>query len=237
MPRVAGKRSYKGRRYAPYKNRRVVRIPRVSNFNPMLSARSALSGFPTTLRTKLKYHEAIALSSVAGTVSGNVFRAEALFDPNETGTGHQPMFFDSFAAVYNRYVVRGARIKVTFNPTTETAATSMWVVGIVGQSTNTIQSDPNVLCEQGHSVWADVNGRNGGPNQKTLYLNYTPEKHLNLSYLDNDVGALVTSNPAVSYKFIIYGADRQSSGTTNMVAEVEIVYDCEFSDVITNAGS
>lgn len=195
------------------------------------------SGFPTTLRTKLRYHEDIGFSSVSGAVSGNVMRANSLFDPNETGVGHQPLYFDQFSAVYNRYQVYAATITVVFSPVTETAATSDWLVGIVGQSTNTVGAVPSTLCEQGHAKWAVINGRNGGPNQKTLTLTYTPESCLALTNKDTDVGALISANPDQSYKFLVWCADMQASGTTSLIGSVDITYDVVFSDRITVAAS
>lgn len=239
MPRTAAKKSYRGRRYTPYvkRTKRTSSYSRPASMNRHLSVPRGITGFPSSLVTKLRYHEGMTFPSAAGVVSTNIFRANSLFDTNETGTGHQPMFFDQLTAVYARYVVKRSTIKVTFNPVTETAATSMWVAGIVGQSSGTLSSDPNINCEQAHSVWTDINGRNGGPNQKTLYLTYTPESCLNLTYKDTDAGALTNANPDQTYKFVVWTADRQATGTTNLVAEVEIIFEVEFSDTVFNGGS
>lgn len=238
MPRVSGKKSYSGRRYSPYaKRRKTASYARATNVTRNLSVPRGIVGFPSSLQTKLRYHEGMTFASAAGVVSQNVFRANSLFDPNETGTGHQPMFFDQFAQVYARYVVKRSTIKVTFNPVTETASTSMWMIGIIGQSSGTISADPNVNCEQAHSKWAAINGRDGGPNQKTLTMTFTPESCLNLTSKDTDTGALCNANPDQTYKFVVWTADRQATGTTNLVGEIEILFDVEFSDTIYNAGS
>lgn len=235
MPRVSSKKSYRGRRYAPYKRRS--RNSAALSVRPSMPFTRNLSGFPLTIRATLKYHQGLVFQSVSGSVSKNAFRANGMFDPDETGTGHQPMGFDQLAGIYARYKVVSSRIKVTFSPVSETAATSDWVCGVIGQSGTTIDAGVDVNCEQPHSTWSVINGRLGGPNQKTLYLTYSPEKHLGLTNNDADVGATVSADPGVSYKYMCWCADRQSTGTTNMNAEVEISYDVIFHEPVFNAGS
>lgn len=207
------------------------------SINRGLSFVNGISGFPDSLRTTLKYHQDIGISSASGAVAGNTFRANSLYDPDETGTGHQPMYFDQLAAVYGRYQVVASTIRVCFTPVTETAGTSDWLFGIVGQSTNGLSSNPNTLCEAGHSCYKVVNGRVGGPNQCTLYLKYTPEACLGVTHKDTDVGALVSTNPDQSYKLIPWGADMSASGTTNAVASVDITFDVVFSLRVPTSGS
>lgn len=218
-----------------YGNRALKSKP--TSINRGLSIANGISGFPDSIRTTLKYHQDIGITSASGVVNGNTFRANSCFDPDETGTGHQPMYFDQLAAVYGRYQVVSSYIRVTFTPITETAGTSNWLFGIVGQNSNGLSSNPNTLCEGGHSKYKVVNGRLGGPNQCTLTLKYTPEACLGLTYKDTDVGALVTANPDQSYKFIPWGADMNATGTTNAVASVDVIYDVVFSLRLNTAGS
>lgn len=239
MPIYKRASSRSARRYKPYakRPRRTARLSTPTSITRTFTPFSGRSGFPTSLRTKLRYHEDVGFSSASGVVSGNVFRANSLFDPNETGTGHQPLYFDQFSAVYNRYQVVSSTITIVFSPVSEVAATSDWLVGVVGQSTNSIGSVPSTLCEQGHAKWAVINGRLGGPNQKTLTLSYTPESCLALTNKDTDVGALINANPDQSYKFLVWCADMQATGTTLLIGSVDITYDVVFSDRITVAQS
>lgn len=50
-----------------------------------------------------------------GSTGSNVwqFSANSLYDPDTTGVGHQPMYFDNFMEVYQRYRVNFAIITVT----------------------------------------------------------------------------------------------------------------------------
>ncbi len=67
---------------------------------------------------KLAYGDAFGLAAHASltsyTGSEYVFRLNSLYDPDLTGTGHQPYGFDQFAALYSRYKVDRVHIDVLF---------------------------------------------------------------------------------------------------------------------------
>jgi len=59
------------------------------------------------------YTENILLNPSAGTPADYVFSANGMYDPNITGTGHQPYAFDQLAAIYNEYTVSVSKCTVT----------------------------------------------------------------------------------------------------------------------------
>jgi len=67
-------------------------------------------GFPDELRTVLKYKQNGVSLTGTTTPSARVFRINSCFDPDLTGTGHQPNFFDQLTAIYGRYCVTGAQL-------------------------------------------------------------------------------------------------------------------------------
>ena len=68
-------------------------------------------GFPVNQVVKLAYEDLITLSP--GTArSQYTFRGNSLFDPDYTGTGHQPRYFDQYAEVYSKYKVLSSSIVV-----------------------------------------------------------------------------------------------------------------------------
>jgi len=61
-------------------------------------------GFPKKLKMVHKYVE--YLSFIPGTpYDVRQFSCNGLYDPNITGTGHQPLYFDQLSGVYNHYTV------------------------------------------------------------------------------------------------------------------------------------
>lgn len=89
--------------------RRVARYPR-----PMRGSYPGLplQGFPMKKAARLRYVDTFALNPGAGLKSVYVFRANDCYDPNLTGTGHQPKGFDQMMALYNHCTVIGSRITI-----------------------------------------------------------------------------------------------------------------------------
>lgn len=63
---------------------------------------------------RLRYADANVLGVSSGALTTHVFSLNGLYDPNITGTGHQPMGFDQIMPFYNHYHVVRCRAHVTF---------------------------------------------------------------------------------------------------------------------------
>lgn len=74
------------------------------------------NGVPSTIKTKLKYSDGISIFPSAGAITGHVFALNGMYDPDYTGTGHQPYTFDQRIAMHDHYTVVGGTITVTFLP-------------------------------------------------------------------------------------------------------------------------
>lgn len=69
--------------------------------------------FPASVRKRLPYYEpGIVLSGTAGVIAQYVFTANGIFDPNISGTGHQPLGFDTMMLYYEQYCVVASRVTV-----------------------------------------------------------------------------------------------------------------------------
>lgn len=55
--------------------------------------------------TKLKYADEVQFSTTTGVPVYQNWNINSVFDPDRTGTGHQPMGFDQLSAIYDRYRV------------------------------------------------------------------------------------------------------------------------------------
>lgn len=237
MVRSRGRRkSVKARR--PWSRTvRTYAVPRPIRTMASIRPIDGVYGFGQSMRTKLRYVENVALSSSAGAVGRNSFSPQSLFKPNNSGTGHQPMYFDQFSAIYSRYKVHSAVIRATFNVVTETAATSCFAVGVFANSASALpSSDPQTLMEDNHGKHAICNGRNGNTGQRTITLDYAPFRDTGVTVNDDSLTTL-TNTGAATYFWNVWVADLQSTGTTNVVVSVEIIYDVEFVDNLNLSGS
>ena len=78
---------YKYRSGSLYRSRGARWTPdRAAGSMPALSVSRGVCGFPTEIRTSLRYSDVITLTSTANAVANHVFRMNSLFDPDFTGT-------------------------------------------------------------------------------------------------------------------------------------------------------
>lgn len=100
--------------------------------------RGAGKGIPDRLFNCLKYAERLQ-ANPAGFTYSYLFNMNSVFDPNRTGTGHQPMYYDQLATLYNRYRVRAfAYTVVVSNVNTPITCT---IVPVNGTSTPASATD------------------------------------------------------------------------------------------------
>ncbi len=77
------------------------------------------SRFPVSprLRCKLRYADTFSLGGVTG-IQDQQMNLNSLYDPDRSGTGHQPRGFDQLAALYSRYRVYSVKYHVVGTLTT-----------------------------------------------------------------------------------------------------------------------
>lgn len=72
-----------------------------------------LGGYPTSKKVRLRYATTVSLNPSAGQVVKHQFSANSMFDPDVSGTGHQPRYYDQWMSSYNHYNVVSSKITVT----------------------------------------------------------------------------------------------------------------------------
>lgn len=109
------KRNNKGRRKAKYNKRAAV-----------LTVRGP-TGIPDRMRVRLRYVQNLTILPGVP-FQDYIFRGNSAFDPDLTGIGHQPYYFDQYAAIYTKYRVHGSSIRVDVVNQSGVMATSVIVV-------------------------------------------------------------------------------------------------------------
>lgn len=112
------------------------------------------SGFPKQLRMSHRYCDVYSLASTAGSQPSGSFSCNGMYDPDISGTGHQPMYFDQLAAIYNHYTVLKSTIVVRLRSRGSSSA-AVYAIYINDDSTVT---PTNVVfrCEQSSAVYKTV---------------------------------------------------------------------------------
>jgi len=81
-----------------------------------------LGGFPDRILVTLRYTQFQKLTSSSGLPTSQIFAGNSCYDPDQSGTGGQPVNFDDYTLHYLRYRVISSRITVTTQSLTGTAA-------------------------------------------------------------------------------------------------------------------
>lgn len=180
---------------------------------------------------KLRYAESIQLDAGIGSVSSYNFRANSLFDPNETGIGHQPLGFDQWAEFYNRYTVLGSRCTVIFNTdTNQTGVNQLCSLQLSRESSpglnaTTAIEDPNVATRVVNGVY------NGKAGIVTLRKNYSAKKWFNVKdpmVLDHQT-CNFDQNPTENVRYIVSSWAMDGADPPNLHCTVIIDYIVKFS--------
>jgi len=186
-------------------------------------------GFPDKFRTKLRYCDTIAW--VGGAQASNTFRLNSIYDPDLSGTGHQPMYHDTLALVYGKYRVLGAKIKVVFAmrspPSLALAEYSPTVVGIVTSANSSFLSiGSNQLMEQNNNNTQILSDKSSGASVVTCYQSYVPNRDIGNGTIDDTSAASFGNNPAQVFHAHIFKRD-EGSQATSVTAFVTIEFDVE----------
>lgn len=210
-----------------------------SNWFPRLGGRT-LCPFPDNLVCQLKYSDSYVLTSTGNAMSSRQYmRLNSINDPDQTGTGHQPLWHDQLAAIYERYVVTKSRMKVTFSAYPNAIATANpsgpLIVGVTGDQDASISSTITTTLE--NSEWRVIQNALGGNNVVVLSVDYTPKKQLGLPETDDTVGAAFGSNPSAQWYGAIYCIEQGPASPSSVVASVEMFYTVRVCRIKDPSGS
>lgn len=189
------------------------------------------SGMPDKLSTKLRYSQYVSLAdAVGGFVKANVFAGNSCYDPDQTGSGHQPYYFDEWGKLYQKYMVTGCSIKCNFASAAGNTK-GVWV-GIMAKSVSTTTTDITAANERAYVRDAVITPSGGGSN-KTLSMYQTTRRILatgKITTTNSDYGALIAANPSLLWYYDIVAGSVDQSSVFGVDCTVELKYYVTFYD-------
>lgn len=204
-------------------------VPRIATGN------QTVFGFPPRLVTKLRYADTYNLTSVTGSLAKWVLSMNGLYDPDITGTGHQPLYYDTYTSIYNHYTVVSSKLTISYaNMYTTTSAE----VGVVLNDDSTATSSYSTIREQSKGKSVLLAPLSGGNSVKTLTLNFDCKRDLGFDPYTSELAKTATNVNAVEDSdAIIWAApsDTTSSGTVQAIVMIE--YLVLWSELTTPTGS
>lgn len=185
---------------------------------------NSINGFPDRYRTKLVYSERIVFAITGGFTTTYRFSGNGLFDPNVTGTGSQPINFDTLSIVYLRYRCYGSACRVQIG-----TGTFIDLALFPANATVTVTQEEASAQQYAKSAyWCLPLGSGATPN---ISSSIGSQKLLGRNVAGSDAAqALVTAQPAEQWYWTIVGSASDRSTAINATLAVTITYDVEFFD-------
>ncbi len=218
-------------------NRRAQLVSCAPAFRPTQSRETmwhdpGVVGIPDCVRTKLRYMMTSSATTTVGALFSYQFRGNSVFDPDLTGAGSQPTYFDNFANIYNSYVVLSSSLEVEF---LNVNATSPVLVGFYPAYNTSVGSTALDCAAMRYAVSKTVMGT-GNAVKVVLRSNMSTAQQFGIreeAVVDDDLySAIVTTNPAAAqtWYWTLFAQTEVGTTTLNLPFRVSLVYDVKFFD-------
>jgi len=183
--------------------------------------------FPASTVKRLRYSTSAALTGTAGVVASYVFRANDLFDPDFTSTGHQPMGVDQMLTWYNHFTVLASKITVSFKNTLTIPGTVC--IRVDGDSTPLTVIDR--IVEVGGAVF-DTLGSFGDTTKKlSLGVDIAKIQGVSRSAITADVSLQGSASAApIEITYFHVQLWNANGVTVTCAIDVEIEFQVQFSE-------
>lgn len=188
---------YQAAKARSIKRRRTARVNQLSRpvYTNVIRQRVQLGRgpIPASSVVTLRYSTSV---EATGSNQEHVFNLNSIFDPDRTGTGHQPLGRDQYAALYNRYRVLSCRARIIMCINAGILQTEPIVGCIVADNAGTAFSDFDTACEQQGSMTKCL-GTGGG--SITFARTFDCAKITGVTptaYKDDRFQALMSADPA-----------------------------------------
>lgn len=208
-----------------------------TNFKAMIPKNnvSVGLGFPKKMCAKLKYVETIGLTSSVGAVNWYQYIMNGLYDPNFTGTGHQPMYFDQYMAIYAHYTVVGCKVTVRF-VATEGNTVGIKVALWQNDDTSVVPTNLEAMSEQSISRYCILTEGNAA--SKVMTLKWSAKKTFGGSVMaNNSLLGTISNNPNENSVAVIGVQSVDGTTTSSVTCQVTMEFITVFSEIRDQAQS
>jgi hypothetical protein len=211
------KRSARRRNAGP-KNSSMNSVPRdVTRF--VAGGSGSVFGFPNKVLTRLRYTDTIAMVGTSGAIAKQLFRLNSTFDPDYTGTGHQPLYRDTYASLYDHYAVVETRVHVKLVNNGDIPVNC----GILVDDDATSSTTTTVLMEQNNGQSRVVPAKTGALSTVDFRYNWSCQKILGIDpFASETYKTAVGSNPTEESYLVIWNQAADVTTTSGVYAYVEL---------------
>lgn len=163
---------------------------------------ASLKYLPSKQKVTLRYAQKVSINSVAAGVGNWNFWANSLYDPDSSGTGHQPRGFDQLISMYDHYQVIGSKITISCH----TPSNEPCIFGITLQESGVAGSTYLDYLEE-RPQFTTYTMLGGGQQPHHLSLTYSQKKFFGTGELDDKYQGSASANPSDGAIFQIFQTD------------------------------
>jgi hypothetical protein len=218
----------------PRNNQGIIMIKRIGTPSGFLPS---LQTFPAVLHTKMRWAWNGNVTTTAGAASVQTVRLTSLFDPDFTGTGNQPRYFDTLCAAsggtapYTFFRVKKAHFCVTFmnnSSTSGTAGLGYVNIYMANALSTTSSLDAYFDAPNTTTVFYSANGQENAYQTVTGSVDIAKFVGNLQAYDDEDLEGSYAANPSTN---VFLGAGVRSMDDTTVVGIrvlIQVIYEVEF---------
>lgn len=214
--------------------------PKFKKQNPVRNLNMVVAGkgFPKKMIMTHKYFETFDIATTSGATQNYQFSCNGLYDPNITGSGHQPYLFDQMSLIYNSYTCIGAKATFTISPSTgspSNASVALWInddttvnptlYGLMEQSSSKYRIMPanrhevqklstKWSAKKTHGAGVMANNEIKGVSGSTSGSNPTEQSYFVLSVFPQDLSSTITFNVQVMIEYIAVWTELRDIGSS-----------------------
>jgi len=206
-----------------------------NNTNRVKSIVNIGRGFPTKSRAVLRYMEDLqgALNPGSASYTNYLFKANSIYDPNSSGTGHQPYGHDTYQTMYNHYTVYKSRITVHWMTSPDYPQGFIVGTNIVPGSSDADIPQTKIEKQEGKPNYKFINHATARGEKSTI--TWTKGKYFDKTKADGLTAAFGADPTELSY-FDVW-CQNKAAATTYCGAFVVIEYWVEFTEPKSLGGS
>lgn len=211
------------------RRRRIKRQSRKPHVTKLLKKKTVAS---------LRYVDLVTLDPGAGAIASHVFRANSCFDPDNTGTGHQPLLYDEYSALYSQYRVLSSKLTaVPVKDDTTNDIPSQYGVFLDKDATLTYSNGLAIIEDKRNPRSWGVTGpsANMGRTNKGMMIKTSFNAKRFLVPTSAGTSHLISANPdtgpdSAFYQIWVSHINANNPGEVNFIVTID--YIVEFSDPV-----
>lgn len=174
----------------------------------------------------LHYSDSFSADYSVSTPAFHTYRANDLYDPDYTSTGHQPNGYDQMALFFNRFCVLRSWIKVTFCPKSS-SDTVMNIGGVYMGPLNAFSGTGlyEIKEQTNNSFIIYKNSANyGSPKTVRNHVDVAQYTGIRDPNTSPALSAIIGNSPTDSIYYIVWNASENETDTAAIDVHVDITY-------------